>query len=623
VARRIFPVASLLWTAAGVTLALSWLVLTLYRQQQALERQQISDIVARAADAMSADVRSKLVETGELLSAWLLKPGEPLPAVDGIVVVAIVAEQIAVQPPHALPFVPVPVSVRDPSPAVAAAERLEFGGDRRLAVEVYERLSRAADRQVQAEARLRLGRIYLQAGRMSESVVAFQELASYDPLTVDGYPASFAALEGQRRAFGIAADRRNETRTASEIIQGIDSGRWPLSRRQAALREQLTSDAPPSSWAMADAIVSVWEDMATGGEERGVAVAGSMTAPMVVVWRTNPRGTIAAAAPATRFLPARTLDNDVSYELTDAASQRIAGSAAPHGAVVRVTGDTRTPWTLRAWTTPDTRRGTLGLPPSAQIIGLAGIVTACLWVSVYFVARAMRREARLAQLQSDFVSAVSHEFRTPLTTVRQLAELLDMGETGSEERRRTYYSTLVSEARRLQRLVETLLNFGRMEAGAHRYRSDRVDVAALVRDVVAELDGRVGNARSRVSVHGPFEGPYVTGDPEALALAVRNLLDNALKYSAERSGVRVEWSAVGHDVVMHVIDHGPGIEPTERNVIFERFVRGQAAIAAVVPGTGVGLAMVRHVVAAHGGSVTLDSRVGHGSTFTLVLPMAA
>jgi hypothetical protein len=612
VARRISPVACLLWTAAGVTLALSWLVVTLYRQQQALEKQQVADLVDRAADTTSADVRSKLVETGEFLSAWLVNASGPPPALDGAVVVTMAATHVAVQPPHSLPFVPLPADARDPSPALATAEGFEFGGEPRLAVEAYERLSLAPDRQVQAEARLRLARIHLQAGRTSEAVATYQELASYDPLTVEGYPASFAALEGQRRAFGMAADRRNETRTAVELLQGIDRGRWPLSRRQATgLRDQLTSDAPPPSWAIADAIVSVCDDLRTGGAERGVAVVGSTAAPTVVVWRTNSLGTIAAAAPAAHFLRART-DDDVSYELRDAEGQRIAGNAAPPNAVVRVTGDSRMPWTLRAWTTPGTPRGALGVPPSAQIIGLALIVTGSLWVGVYFAARAMRREARLAQLQSDFVSAVSHEFRTPLTTVRHLAELLDMGETPSEERRRTYYSTLVSEAKRLQRLVETLLNFGRMEAGAQRYRTDRIDVAALIRDVVAELDSRAGNARSRVTIHGPSEGPHVTGDPEALALAVRNLLDNALKYSAASSSVRVEWSTTGVDAVVRVIDHGPGIEPAEHDVIFERFVRGRAAIAAVVPGTGVGLAMVRQGVGAHGGSFTLDSRVGHG-----------
>ncbi|MBZ5586651.1 MAG: hypothetical protein LAQ30_31585 [Acidobacteriia bacterium] len=99
----------------------------------------------------------------------------------------------------------------------------------------------------------------------------------------------------------------------------------------------------------------------------------------------------------------------------------------------------------------------------------------------YFIARAIRSEAVVSRMQSDFVSAVSHEFRSPLTSIRQLSEILAFGRAPSEERRQVYYETLVREASRLQRLVESLLNFGRMEAGARRYRFEELEVSALVR----------------------------------------------------------------------------------------------------------------------------------------------
>ena len=118
-----------------------------------------------------------------------------------------------------------------------------------------------------------------------------------------------------------------------------------------------------------------------------------------------------------------------------------------------------------------------------------------LWGTVYFMAKAVRREAKAAQLQSDFVASVSHEFRSPLTTVRQLSEMLEMDQVPSEERRHQYYQMLSKESMRLQRLVETLLNFGKLESGEQQLQFSPVDVGDIVESVLAELEGS-----ARVSV---------------------------------------------------------------------------------------------------------------------------
>jgi signal transduction histidine kinase len=259
---------------------------------------------------------------------------------------------------------------------------------------------------------------------------------------------------------------------------------------------------------------------------------------------------------------------------------------------------------------------------STMALAVALIVALFLWTTVYFTARAMRREARVARLQSDFVSAVSHEFRSPLTTMRQLSELLEMDEVPNAERRRTYYEVLARESRRLQRLVETLLNFGRMEAGAERYRRETVSVPELVRQVARDLEALHSLRGLRIDAIGPNEGVTVLGDTDALALTIRNLLDNAVKYSPGAEAVRVEWAQNGPHVSIRVVDHGLGIDPSERDAIFGKFVRGRAAAVANVNGTGVGLAMARHVLMAHGGQISVQSEVGRGSTFTVLLPAA-
>ena len=157
------------------------------------------------------------------------------------------------------------------------------------------------------------------------------------------------------------------------------------------------------------------------------------------------------------------------------------------------------------------------------------------WVAAYFMGRAIRREAAVSRLQADFVAAVSHEFRSPLTTVRQMAEMLEMGRLQNDERRQTYYRVIVGETGRLQRLVETLLNFGRIEAGSARYRFEDVDAESVLRQVVGEIEPQAREAGIAIELAGPGHALGILADESALAIALRNLVDNAIKYSPRRA----------------------------------------------------------------------------------------
>jgi signal transduction histidine kinase len=160
-----------------------------------------------------------------------------------------------------------------------------------------------------------------------------------------------------------------------------------------------------------------------------------------------------------------------------------------------------------------------------------------------------------------------------------------------------------------------------MEAGAARYRFEEMDVAVLVRRVVAETESSARESGTRIDVDGPVSDVWVRGDHNALALAVRNLLENAIKYSPGQPSVRLELRQQDGHVSVDVIDSGIGIPRSEQQAIFDKFVRGRAAIDANVSGTGVGLAMVRQIIRAHGGDVEVQSEVGQGSRFRLVMPI--
>jgi signal transduction histidine kinase len=161
-----------------------------------------------------------------------------------------------------------------------------------------------------------------------------------------------------------------------------------------------------------------------------------------------------------------------------------------------------------------------------------------------------------------------------------------------------------------------------METGNERYRREAIDVGPVIRQVVAELTERAPDDAARIDLDGPSHAAIAMADADALAVAVRNLVDNALKY-APGSRVAIEWAASDGRIRIAVRDHGPGIDDAEQAAVFQKFVRGREALAGGVKGTGVGLAMVRHIAAAHGGDIGLESTIGRGSTFTISIPAAA
>jgi signal transduction histidine kinase len=229
----------------------------------------------------------------------------------------------------------------------------------------------------------------------------------------------------------------------------------------------------------------------------------------------------------------------------------------------------------------------------------------------------------VARLKSEFVAAVSHEFRTPLATLRQLTENLADGRVSTEERRTAYYQTQRRATNRLSRLVERLLDFGRMEAGALRYHFEQVDIGRLVRDVVDEFENIAATGGHEITAAVDPDLPNVYADPEALGQALWNLLDNAIKYSPGQPGVWVEAMREGEFAAIRIRDEGLGIAPQEQKHLFRKFFRGLAAESAHVKGAGIGLAMVDYIVRAHRGRIRVESEPGKGSTFTILLKLEA
>jgi signal transduction histidine kinase len=288
--------------------------------------------------------------------------------------------------------------------------------------------------------------------------------------------------------------------------------------------------------------------------------------------------------------------------------------------VVRPATDTGLPWTLRvASADPDRELAALSARRKVTLAGLA-LLGALVLAGGCLVERAVARELAAARLQADFVATVSHEFRSPLTSMKHLLEMLEDGAVPSEERRQRYYHVLSGEAERLHQLVENLLDFRRMEEGKAEYRFETLEASDLVGQIAEDFGAQLPS-RDRLVVSLDGRNARLSADREALARALRNLLDNAAKYSPETAPIHVGLAVDGRQVLISVRDHGPGIPPAERKVVFRKFYRGAGTATSGVKGTGIGLATVSHIVRAHHGEIRLDTTPGDGCTFTIVLPI--
>jgi len=243
------------------------------------------------------------------------------------------------------------------------------------------------------------------------------------------------------------------------------------------------------------------------------------------------------------------------------------------------------------------------------------------FVGVLLSARIVGREVENARMKADFAANVSHELRSPITQIRLKAESLQLDLCYDDDDRQQHYDAIVRESERLSRLVDNVLDFAAIERGAKRYSFRPDDLAAVVLIQVEATRSALEQRGLSVEIELPDDLPPIWLDREALGQVLTNLLSNAAKYGAEGKwvGVKVEATETGADV--SVSDRGIGISAEELPHIFDDFFRSTDPNVRRKKGTGIGLAIVRYIVEAHGGSISVESEAGEGTTFTLSFPL--
>lgn len=500
----------------------------------------------------------------------------------------------------------VPVLPEPPTGPFADADRAEFqAGDVPQALASCMRLALSPSAATRVGALLRIARLHRKAGRIEDALRSWNQLDDINSVAIEGEPAGLMARRARCRALEQAHRTGELKQEASQLLSELYSARWPLDRDTFLVaaqqgREWLGRELEPPSEKLrqATAVSALWPRRRA---QEGSSCYGGYT----LVWQGND-----ALLAGPKYTVTR-------WGFHSSIHLACSGEPAPQG-LTRQPSQTGLPWSVTAILDPrplpefSGRRTALLAALPALLILICAVA--------YFAGRAISRELAIARLQSDFVSSVSHEFRTPLTSLRQFGEMLIDEPDLPTETRLSYYKAQNRATDRLSRLVETLLDFGRMEAGRRPYQLAQVDAAVLVREITAEFSNEPIARAFEIECRTPDHQLLVDADREALSRAIWNLLHNAVKYSGDRRDVLIEAAAKGSGVAVRVIDHGFGIPREEQARLFEKFVRGESIRKRGIPGTGIGLAMVRHIAEAHGGRVEMKSIEGEGSTFSLMLP---
>ena len=278
------------------------------------------------------------------------------------------------------------------------------------------------------------------------------------------------------------------------------------------------------------------------------------------------------------------------------------------------------PWRIDIFPSGGEAMGALDLKRSFYFWTIITLVVVLISGAV-LISRTIAQEMAVLRLKSDFVSSVSHEFKSPLTSIKSLAERLRDGKVKDSDRMKQYFSVITQDADRLARLVTNILDFSKIEEGKREFEFEETDLGDLVAQNIEDF--QTGEIAKDVKIQTQIaeDIPHLDVDKDSLTQALNNLLDNAVKFSQDRKEIDVVLKKDDTSIILEVKDKGIGIPVDELDKIFEKFHQGRNLVRQSTKGTGLGLTLVKHTVEAHGGRIEVNSRVNEGSVFSIFLPL--
>jgi tetratricopeptide (TPR) repeat protein/anti-sigma regulatory factor (Ser/Thr protein kinase) len=512
---------------------------------------------------------------------------------------------------------------------ISEAERAEFGDkDYSRAAALYrEAIDAAPSEQQKASARLLLGRALSRSGATAQALGIYRELMSLPTTIADDYGLSFNSYAAARMMELNAAgpdvvDSMKRELASPALLRPTQAYRVRsiLEALQKSGDARILADAKSAMALISERIddLEQAQDVQKEFQKLSVTTDAWLAYEKKSLWWIGK----ARARDASRPLILAIRVEDIR--------KRVEADMPSHkdGATFQITtnmdrGEPLGPRLAGLSVLP--RIGDANAVGGSRLSSIYGLSLFCVgMLSAFFLWRDTRRESRIAELRSQFVSSVSHELKTPLTSIRMFAETLQMNDGNDStdpKMRAEYLDTIVSETERLTRLLNNVLDFSRIERGQKNYHME----SALLPDVI---DAAVRTMRFPLAEQGfalkvdVCEGiPALRIDRDAIEQAVLNLLSNAMKYSGKSRDIELRLCRQNGSALIQVFDHGIGIPADEQRHIFEKFYRVPTNENKTISGTGLGLALVAHIAEAHGGSVDVNSKPGEGSTFSIRIPV--
>ena len=515
-----------------------------------------------------------------------------------------------------------------------AAQAAEFRGvDPAAAVQNYRRLL-SSDPAVSSWSKLALLRLALLRAGSADAAIWLKEIQSADQaaMTESGIPVRVAAallLIGHDGATTIPGTAEFLSRTLSQLASGcwlLNAAQWAYYAREICSALDSASELRSPTLATAGFLESL-----AGAVQEVLALDQSLE------WRRD-QPFAARLLPGIQSVVVLFPGEDrntgcmlKSAELAGEAETRLAALTAAEDfeGCIGISGDkgqaagvslpalpfleAAFPERNQALWRSHLRRYFIFYASALLLLG------AC--TGLFFTYRAVAREMEVSRMKAEFVSSVSHEFRTPLSAIEALLERLESGKVRDEDMLRRYYQASRREVQRLTAMVNQLLDFSRLKEGREEFFFETIDLNLLAEEAVQSFRNLGFGARlvDALDREVPLN---VSADKDSAYQCIHNLIDNALKYSPDGSQVTVASGRRDGELFLRVSDRGPGIAPEEQELIFEQFYRAKSAGVHGIQGAGIGLALVKRVMQAHGGKVTLECRTGEGSTFQLTFPKA-
>ena len=510
------------------------------------------------------------------------------------------------------------------------------------AAEIYRQSMISAKETIQKGfARLQLARVLLKAGQKSESLSHYQEILTLPSNITDEYGVPIAFYAAKR-----LLEENSEKETVSNIIlKELETKHW-LAPTGSYLLKEITETLINTYPKMADPntaknfkqkidrlINNLEQATALQNDFQGLKLTastiskGKIKEPIWILYGREPwMLSLSPALSETQSLIIAvhaqkvfdSLISEKSYPVTYPGRLELITDGSEKGESLGLN------FRGLKVTFPDSEKTDLtkqwNMRRSIYILILILVLGLTLF-GAYLLWRDVRRDLRMAEMRSQFVSSVSHELKTPLTAIRMFAETLRLGRSKDKKTQEEYLDTIVNESERLTRLLNNVLNFSMIEKEKRIYKLEPTSLSEVIQAAARAMEYPLSQKGFKLNIQIEEGLPDVQADKDSIEQALLNLLHNALKYSGKSRDIDLRLQQKDNNAVIKVIDRGVGIAPQRQKRIFEKYYRVPSEEKERTTGTGLGLALVSHIVKGHNGHIEVQSEPSKGSTFSIYLPL--